>query len=136
MPIKKENIHLYPPPKEWKAIREEVLERAGYKCERCGIGNHEIGYRGPGGVFWTIEHSHQGDEDAAWARSQGYKVVKIVLTTAHVDQDPTSNGTPGNRPNLEMLCQKCHNDLDRPFRMLHAKETRIKKNPQQRMEMC
>lgn len=29
-------------PKDWKAIRAEVLERAWHKCEECGVKNYGI----------------------------------------------------------------------------------------------
>ena len=40
MPIKPENKGRYP--KDWKAIRERILERAEHACEKCGALNHTI----------------------------------------------------------------------------------------------
>ena len=37
---------------------------------------------------------------------------KVVLTVHHINNDPTDN----RRLNLIVLCQRCHNKLDQPFR--------------------
>lgn len=37
MPIKTENKHRYP--SNWREIRAAILERAGDRCEQCGIPN-------------------------------------------------------------------------------------------------
>lgn len=58
MPIKPENKARYP--KNWKQIREAILERAGNRCEFCGLENHTINERGS----------------------------KVVLTIAHLDNVP------------------------------------------------
>ena len=58
MPIKPENRARYP--KDWKQIRQRVLERAGNKCEFCGIENYAIRENGS----------------------------KVVLTIAHLDNVP------------------------------------------------
>src|SRR5690606_31770263 len=36
---------------EKKIAREAALERAGYKCQQCGLPNHAIGYRTDKGEF-------------------------------------------------------------------------------------
>ena len=100
MPIKPENKKLYP--KNWKEIRAEVLERDGYRCKWCGAKDKEL-YEGPDRIAW------------------------IVLTTAHIDHDPTNNGEPGNRPNLAALCQKCHLTHDAKHHAKTARETRRSK---------
>ena len=38
MPILAENKHRYPA--SWRGIREAILERAGNRCEQCGIPNN------------------------------------------------------------------------------------------------
>lgn len=52
-----------------------------------------------------------------------YRLALVVLTIAHIDQDPTNN----DYSNLRALCQKCHNTLDAPFRAKHRKENRSKR---------
>jgi len=105
MPIKPENKKRYP--KNWKQIREEVLERANHCCEGspkypdCRVANYRL---------HPVTNS------------------KIVLTIAHLDHMPENNGEPGNRPNLKAWCQRCHNTYDMPHRMKNAKLTREKRS--------
>jgi 5-methylcytosine-specific restriction endonuclease McrA len=102
--IKSENRKLYP--RDWKAIRSEVLERAGDKCEWCERQNYG----------WI-------DESGMACSSS----PRIILTIAHLDHDPTNNGAPGRRPNLAALCQRCHNRHDAKTRAGHARATRRSK---------
>ncbi len=75
-----------------------------------------------------------------WRRSEHHetchrsgRLVQIVLTVAHLDHDPTNNGTKGNRPNLQALCQRCHNLHDGPHRRETAGRTRDRRRGQQRL---
>jgi hypothetical protein len=116
MPIRPENKKLYPA--NWKEIRKEIQDRAGDKCELCGVCNHDWGFRDYEGKF----HSHT---DLQWRRyflTWKPKTIQIVCTVMHLNHDPTDNGEPGNRPNLKFGCQKCHNNYDAKFRA----ENRIK----------
>jgi len=78
MPIKKENKARYP--KDWKQIRQRILQRANNRCEFCGVENHSIVDRGNG------------------------RMVKIVLTIAHLNHTPEDC----RDENLRALCQQCH----------------------------
>jgi 5-methylcytosine-specific restriction endonuclease McrA len=89
MPIKKENLTRYP--KNWKDIRNRILQRADNKCEFCGVENYALVQREA-------------------------KVVKIILTIAHLDHTP-ENCNPNN---LRALCQQCHLRYD----ARHHAETR------------
>lgn len=100
MPIKPENLSRYP--KDWKAIRAEVLERAGNKCEQCAAPNYWIRNNR------TDEVTDDGFVSEAWELADGDSITKIVLTIAHLDHTPENNGEPGNRPNLRAWCQRCH----------------------------
>lgn len=91
MPIKPENKARYP--KDWKQIRDRILLRAGNRCEFCGVENHSMRLNPKTG-----------------------KVVKVILTIAHLDHIP-EHCDPNN---LRALCQKCHNTYDAQ----HRKETR------------
>lgn len=129
MPIKKENRALYP--HDWKAIRAEVLERAGHICEFCRVPNYAIGYRDSCSHFIEVNNSHQSDLDA---EENGWKVIKIVLTIAHIDHNPQNNGVPGSRPNLAALCQKCHLNYDVTHHVKNARKTRDEKSGRVSME--
>lgn len=105
MPIKEENKIRYP--SNWKQIRAQILERAGNKCEFCGIENHSIKEK------W-VSDKHGG---------QVLKRVKVVLTIAHMDNIP-EHCDPDN---LRALCQQCHLTYDARLHAAHAKETRERK---------
>lgn len=84
MPIKKENKALYP--HNWKAIVAAVRERSGNRCEgspaypACRAANGE-------------PHPETGS--------------MVVLTTGHLDHDPT-NGSLDDLSNLRHWCNRCH----------------------------
>lgn len=111
MPIKPENKKLYP--KNWKEIRRQILERAKHKCEFCGVENYSEGYRTKDGKFIKSEGMQQEAD-----MLDGEKIIRIILTIAHLDHNPQNN----NPENLRALCQKCHLNYD----IEHHKQTRRK----------
>ncbi len=111
MPIKPENAKRYPA--DWEQIRQEVLERAGNKCEQCGAPNH---------MFRDKETGHFSAHPIHM-RLQTY----IVLTIAHRDHIPENVGEPGNRPNLAAWCQRCHLAYDHEHHQRNAWHTRREK---------
>ncbi len=123
MPIREEMKSLYPPRAEWKVIRLEVLERAGNRCEfpGCGTRNGVHGWRLPDGEFSPVEP----------VDTTGCRWIKIVLTIAHIDHDPTNNGTPGNRQNLRAWCQYHHLRHDHAEHQKNARATRARKKGQE-----
>ena len=98
VPIRPENRHHYRGP-EWQAIRARILDRAGHRCEGspvypdCRAENYQP---------HPVTGSH------------------VVLTTAHVDQDPSNN----NPDNLRAWCQRCHNTHDAEARWAGIKARR------------
>jgi 5-methylcytosine-specific restriction endonuclease McrA len=107
MPIKPENKIRYP--KDWKAIRAEVLERANHCCEGspdypdCRVANYS-------------QHPDTGS--------------RVVLTIAHLDHVPENCGEPGNRSNLMAWCQRCHLNYDKHHHLLNSARTRRARHPQ------
>lgn len=91
MPIRPENVERYP--KDWKRIRDEILERAGHRCEECGVANGSMRQNASG------------------------KMVRIVLTIGHRDHVP-EHCDPDN---LRAWCQRCHNRYDAPVRAANRK---------------
>ena len=119
MPIKAENRAKYS--QEWPLISRLIRKhRAGDQCECRG----ECG----------IDHGAESDEnwDSRWllrcpATNRARHPItgsKVVLTVAHLDQDPTNN----RESNLKALCQRCHFALDaKPSRAKAAKTRRARK---------
>ena len=121
MPIKPENLAKYPA--DWKTVVvPRIRARSGDRCERCGVHNGAVGYRKSDGCFVMLGRS---PEDADFridaAIDDGHKVIKIVLTVAHIhDPDPANCADD----NLAHLCQRCHNLHDAPMRAKNARQTR------------
>ena len=110
-------------PKDWKKIRARILERERHSCKECGAKNYDIGYRDNRGNWNQIECSHQGDAEAEWAKSVGYKIIKIVLTIAHLNHDISDNSDE----NLAALCQLHHLRHDISHHKENSRNTRNKK---------
>lgn len=103
MPISPENKVRYS--EDWPAIRAAILERAGHKCERCGVPNYaRIVRRKDDAAVWELERDlllaqdHEPDWDAYRAP------VKVVLTCAHLNHQPEDN----RLENIQALCNLCH----------------------------
>lgn len=120
--------------KNWKQIRAAILERAGNKCEFCGVPNYSVGYRDRlDGEFEpyaeTLEpfathqeareflYEHEVDEPMG---RNGEPGLVIVLTVAHLDHDPGNN----DHDNLRALCQQCHLRYDSQHHQSNAARTR------------
>jgi hypothetical protein len=131
MPISKENKKLYP--SNWKEIREHIRNRAGNKCEKCGVENNILIIRD---IYSNIYQDFDGviyDADTSKKIGENYigelphpskDFITVVCTVAHLDHNP-SNCLDEN---LRFWCQRCHNRYDRK----HRNETmRNKKNRNQ-----
>ncbi len=115
MPIRRELRKFYGA--AWRETRARILQRAGNKCEQCGVPDRAFVGRVNGAWF---------DERRGWIDHYGHPItgahrprdraVWIILTVAHL------NHTPGDDrdENLAALCQWCHLNYDK----LHHKETR------------
>lgn len=127
MPIKPENRHRYPD--NWPELSERAKFRAGWQCvhvgadgQRCTARQYAVGrwLPAPGGALvWTPQHggalsyaharylaaeyacSLFGDEPVPRGEAP---VIVIVLTTAHLDHDPTNCA----EQNLAPMCQRHH----------------------------
>lgn len=120
----------YPP--NWKSeIRPRILERDGHKCKNCGLKNHIIGYRDNSGAFHEKERSNdrrvyivEGDKvyQLYQILPNGYKLIQIILTIAHLDHDSGNYEVSDER--LAALCQYCHLKMDRPQHIMKRKLAR------------
>lgn len=122
MPIRPELRHFYQGP-QWKAARARIIERAGNKCEDCGVPNHKTVARAcgwwmiPPELWWFMPWKPDGAPGVEWFASNGKsrgkgdnfpreicRMVHIVCAVTHV------NGVPGDDrdDNLRFRCQWCH----------------------------
>src|SRR3990167_2838810 len=98
MPIKPENRARYP--KDWKAVVEKVRERSGDRCEGspafpdCRVPNGAVGYRDGGRWVQLGESVDAAGLAIDAAVDDGFKVTRIVLTTAHLDHTPENCELP------------------------------------------
>ncbi len=121
------NYSDYPP--NWKTeIRPAILARANHCCEFCGVKNYSVGARQFDGVFTEMPiypnrlmNAEQIELQKIWSMMNGVKVIKIILTIAHLDHDIKNN----DYGNLKALCQRCHNRYD----SVNRRENRKKKQP-------
>lgn len=97
----------------WKSvIRPDILQRANNCCEVCGVKNYVTGYRYKDGTFIVSEGIQQ---DIDYILDDN-KIIKIILTIAHLDHDINNN----DYANLKAMCQRCHLRYD----IEHHKETK------------
>lgn len=123
-------------PRDWPDISRQIrYERAGNRCEWCGVENGAIGARDRFGNWWNEDDIHSLPSDCGYDLFGEFpKIIRIVLTVAHLGA-PRPDGSPGDvhdkmdcRPeNLAALCQRCHLNYDRQEHIHNAKITRIRK---------
>lgn len=113
----------YPP--NWKAISLRIRERDGNCCKWCGVANGAVGARDVDGD-WHDEADigcMNSDCGISLFGEEYPKIIKIVLTVAHLNHDTTDNSDD----NLAALCQLHHLRHDAQYHASNAKITRIKK---------
>lgn len=124
MPIRPENRGRYP--RDWKDIRERILRRALWRCEHpgCGALHRDVGWwRGetfvPMGRALRDAGAQAGDVIACFDGST-IKLIRIVLTIAHLDHTPENCADA----NLRAWCQRHHLAYDREHHARTAYATR------------
>ena len=117
MPIDYKNY-----PDNWRSeIRPAILKRAKNRCEWCNAPNGMYGSRGKNGEFIPA----LAGEIADGMDYAGNRVIKIVLTIAHLNHDINDN-----RPeNLAALCQRCHLSHDKDQHRASRYNNRVKNIP-------
>lgn len=116
MPIPKENRHFYKG--DWPEISRQIREREGHCCKFCGVPDKVEGWRDPKGKFHQLDPDEMEDTCRRYYETDGGDPIKIILTVAHLDQDPSNN----DPDNLAALCQRCHLNHDRPYNIQKRKE--------------
>jgi hypothetical protein len=137
MPIRPENRALYPA--LWRMISHEAKERANWRCVHhgCTAKQYSVGRWMPAGndAKWTPHCDYASSYSQARQFAAEYSfflfgdgpvpkhepaVIVIVLTTAHLDHDPT-HCEPGN---LAPMCQRHHLAYDAKHHAQTAYATR------------
>lgn len=118
-------------PIDWDDISAAIRAAAGDRCEQCGVPNR----------VWIVRSSSDPsryvtitDDYEVMAMDGSYHrlseipdefmdnpEVHIVLTVAHLDQNPANN----DLDNLKALCQRCHLNHDRPHNIVKRNRTRL-----------
>jgi hypothetical protein len=145
MPHSSENALFFRSP-EWKATRARILARAGNCCEcigECGDCHETADETGdvfvcgiPNGAIivrdaysqWALHRCNGNCLAMPCADSEpaGSKVVRVVLTIAHLDHD--TGPVPDDR--LRAMCQRCHLRYDRHQHSSNGRKTRDRKRGQ------
>lgn len=156
MPIKPENKARYP--KDWKQVRERILERSGHRCEwtqdgkRCTASHHAVGtWEKRDGLWrWTPDHGN-GPCDAAgqglaWPSLQRLTWPEARQFAAELDWDEISGEKPKpivivltvahldhdpqncDPSNLRAWCQRHHLAYDHEHHQRNAQATRRSKS--------
>lgn len=120
VPIRPENRARYPA--DWPSISHRIRDRDGWRCKWCGVENGALGGRDAAGRFHKAQPTEQalyglrwpkeGDEWWCGTPRRWLRIVRIVLTVAHLDHTPENCADE----NLASLCQRCHNVYDMPHR--------------------
>jgi hypothetical protein len=139
MPIKDPTI--YAP--YWKQFSLYIRKvRAEDKCEDCKVQNGAVGARDLFGN-WHLEDAIHGMNSYVGMMSFGpdfnFKMTKIVLTVAHLDQDggpcqckARTGRKCANPEHVKALCQRCHLRLDMPKHIKNRRATIAARNDESR----
>jgi len=118
----------YPP--DWSERRKRILLRAENRCERCGVGNGAVGVRDKKGKWHSADQIAEG---SLYLDDMEYKMIRIVLTIAHLDHDEENWNVKDIR--LQALCQRCHLALDHRRHVHKSVLTRDRKRGQIRLQL-
>lgn len=124
MPIKPENRHRYPA--DWPEVRGRILQRARYRCEHpgCGALHRSLGYWHSDAWVPLPRALRDAGVDKptliACADGSALKVIRIILTIAHLDHVPENCADE----NLRAWCQRHHLRYDAEHHKQTAYATR------------
>ena len=96
MPIRRDLLHHYKTA-EWFAARDACKERAGNRCQHCGIHGGAI-------VDRPCAECRGRGLMCSTCQGAGKRKAKVVLTVAHLNHNPADNSPE----NLACLCAGCH----------------------------
>ena len=123
MPIKDKSIY----PSDWQQISLRIREREGQRCKFCSVENGAVGARDLNGEWHSQNSIDNMNSTVGWNLfGECPKIIRIVLTVAHLDHDPANNADD----NLAALCQKCHLNYDSELHKRNSADTREAKKSQ------
>ena len=120
MPIRREEYA-----ENWEAISRRIrFERAGGRCERCGVAHGAVGARDANGV-WRDAAEIEAMTPAAlgefYPTLASRRLVTMYLTVAHLTRNPADNGEFA----LACYCTHCHLDYDRQDNWQRRRRNRL-----------
>lgn len=116
----------YPP--NWKSeIVPRIRARGRARCEWCGARAWQFGWRDAQGRFRpgtppVLAHVGQLFLDA---QAISPKMIRIILTVAHLDHDEENWNVTDDR--LALLCQACHLNHDRKDNLRRRRQNHPKR---------
>lgn len=132
-------------PETWPEISRQAKERAGNKCQQCGLPNGATILRSvvdgarylilkDDGIYYTPDGQPVRLSDMPEEFADQERDTVVVLTVHHIGI-ANPDGTPGSthnkfdcRPeNLAALCQRCHLLADMATHVRRRKETMAKR---------
>ena len=124
MPIRPENRGRYPA--DWPEVRVRIMQRAHFRCEWDGC---DIPHRAEG--YWRRdrwvrmpralrEAGYKVGDTVACSDGSQLKVIRIILTIAHLDHTPENCADE----NLRAWCQRHHLRYDAKHHAQTAYRTR------------
>lgn len=94
-------------PLNWfSEIRPAALDRAGNKCQDCGIENYSLRYLQ--GTRFCCNDSFKQARQRRYDSGISDVLTIVVLTVVHLDRFPMNNAPE----NLRVLCLRCANRRD------------------------
>lgn len=100
-------------PVNWSdTIRPAALMRANYKCSKCKIKHRSKGYYDYTGNWIECDNYM-----LMYARKLEFKTQEIILQVHHRDGNRENN----NDSNLQVLCVRCHLEVERELNKMKRK---------------
>ena len=131
-------------PANWKKISQHIKDRAGNRCEQCGVANgaYIMRSRIDGARYVVLDEATLGYcyPDGTLLRMSEIPEeylsdkpdTRVVLTVHHIGIDGDSHDKMDCRDeNLVALCQRCHLIADLPIHIANSRKTRLEKKRQQ-----
>ena len=104
----------------WPEIARQIRDQANDECEFCGVRNGAVGARDRSGVWhdWEADIEGMNSSEGDYLFDGEYpKIIRIVLTTAHLCWDTCRDKRCIDPTHLRSLCQRCHLNHDRPHHL-------------------